>query len=287
MTWNMRARRWTRTTAALGLFVSLTAGCQCGAEGRDAVSQNAPSSADEGAPAEMPTVPVGTIEGVVYLTEGPLPESPLLRQERPKACPVPKLGDREVLHLGQSTPGQGHEQGLAGVLVALSDFSDLPKPAPVKHQLSIVNCVLRPALVSATVGDSLVLTNESDFPFMPVLPSSGPQQALLEAQSAEVSLVNPGVMPVTCGFSGACGQTDVFVLRHGLHAVSRPGGTFRIEGVPVGDKVRVNAWHPQLKETGLTVRVAEGEVTHVELGLAPAATTAPEPLPSGKVPVLE
>lgn len=282
-----RRRRMGRVGIELGLAVVLLCGCQCGGVEGESDETRAPTTSDTDGTPKTAGVPVGTVEGVVYLAEGALPESPLLKQERPDACPVPKMGDREVLHLGQPSPGKGHEQGLAGVLVALSDFSEVQPPQPVTHQLSIVNCVLRPALVSATVGDTLSLVNASDFPFMPILPGSGPQRALIQDQTVEVALLNPGVMPVTCGFSGPCGKTDVFVLRHGLHTVSQPGGTFRIEGVPVGEKVRINAWHPQLKEVGLTVRVSEGEVARVELGLAPAPSPAPAPSTAGMPPVLE
>ena len=81
-----------------------------------------------------------------------------------------------------------------------------------------------------------------------------------------------------CGFAAPCGRTEIVTLYHPLHDVSEAGGRFRIEGVPVGEEVKVSAWHPLFIEAEQRVTLSRGESLQVELTVRPApATPVPEP----------
>jgi hypothetical protein len=179
---------------------------------------------------------------------------------------------------------------LAGVLITLSDFETDPPYEPATHELFIRDCRLTPALVVATRGDHIRLANETDYPFLPEL-GTGMLRAVLRGAPQDIELGEAGIRYLECGFAASCGRTVVVTLHHPLHATTDEGGRFRIEDVPLGDELKVSAWHPLFQEAHrlVTVRAGEGpadEVATVELVLTPAPSGAagppegtPEPSP--------
>ena len=251
------------------LLAVLAGGCSCG----QAESPTEPSPEGGEAAAE-----VTTIEGVVRLADGAelpsYPTNPMVaphgRPSIPESCTPAQNADAQ--------PVQQGERGLAGVLVALHDFARAPRHAPATHELAIRDCRLQPRLVVATRGDVLRIRNETDYPFLPDF-GGGMMQALLPERTRDVELAQGGVRSLECGFAAPCGRAEVVTLYHPLHTVSEANGTFRIEGVPAGEEVRVSAWHPLFQEASQNVTVEEGETRRVELVLEPAPPPdAPPPV---------
>ena len=93
----------------------------------------------------------------------------------------------------------------------------------------------------------------------------------------EIPLDKPGVQPILCGFTAPCGRADVVVVHHPLASVTGEDGTFRIEGVPAGEKFNLNAWHPLFEASRIEVTVAPGETKTVELVIKPAPDRVEQP----------
>jgi hypothetical protein len=196
----------------------------------------------------------------------------------PEVCTPPRLQDRQPVQL--TADGK-----LIGVMLAASEFSQSSGPPPhTVHQLSIRDCRLTPRLVSARIGDSLHIVNETNYPLLPGFPSEPYNETLIQGQARDVNLDVGGVKTVSCGFSSPCGRTDVVVVAHAFHAVTNDKGEFRIENFPADQTVRINAWHPLFFETFVNVRVERGEEKRVELVLTPRPPAEPPKPPPKPAP---
>ena len=224
------------------------------------------SGEEEASEAEI--TPVGVIEGVVKMAAGATipsypPQRAALDRGIPEGCPPRRRGDRE--------PVQADGDGLRGVHVTVvSPGHELPPSTPTTHEILIDECRLRPALIDATRGDEVVVKNESEFPFVPVLGRGAFGRALTEGQSRSFPLEQGGVFPLTCGFSASCGRSDVIVSYHPIHTQTAELGRFRLVGVPAGSQ-ELSAWHPLFEETTEVVEVPEGETIQVTLTVAPVS----------------
>lgn len=259
------APRMERLLAILALVSSGAVGCgRCGGE-------RAPETPDQ---PEQPA-DVAVVEGVVRLAEGaelpaypPVERSPA-QPAQPETCPPPREADRQPVTMGEA-------RGLANVLVAAAEFDTAPPHAPVTHELFIRDCQLTPMFVAATRGDTLEITNETDYPFMPVSAGAGMAQALMRGESRTIPLDQGGVKGFGCTFTAACGRTEVVVLYHPLHTLTAEAGRFRLE-VPAGEEIEIHAWHPLFEEAKETVTVPAGETRRLELTLSPSAPAPPPP----------
>ncbi len=263
--------------AVVALCVAL-GGCQACAE----------QSEPEGQPRAAATTSASTavIEGVVHLAEGaelagwatnpmalPPPRPPV-----PDACAPPQESDRFPVRLV-------HGDRLAGVLVTLGDFQTEPPHEPVTHEIVIRDCRLSPALIDATRGDHIRITNETDYPFIPNIRGDGVMRALLHGESRELELLEGGMRPLECAFAAPCGRTDVTTLYHPLHTTTDDEGHFRIEDVPANDELQVRAlYYPLFPDQGETLTLQPGETRHIEITLTPAPPE-PEPPPQQEPPV--
>jgi hypothetical protein len=61
----------------------------------------------------------------------------------------------------------------------------------------------------------------------------------------------------------------VVVFHHPLFAVTDATGSFRIEGFPHGEMVRVTAWHPLFEASETFVWLQQGDRGAVELSISP------------------
>jgi hypothetical protein len=243
--------------AAVGGYATCSSGSAGGAKS-DATKQRAD---------------LATVEGVVRLAKGS--EPPLYpervpgfgtNEERPQAenCKPFTEQDRRPMKVGKG-------RGLSNVLVSVTEFSEAPPHDSVKHRITIEGCRLTPPLVAATKGDSVLIVNESDYPFLPTLGSRRFMQALQKGQSREIALDRGGTQSLRCGFAAPCGRTEVIVQYHPVHTVTGADGTFRIENVPPGEEVVVHAWHPMLKEAKQSVGpVSRDKGAEVTLTVTPA-----------------
>jgi len=225
---------------------------------------------------------LGTVEGIVRLAEGAalpsFPVNPMVSTGAsaplPAECAQPSDADRQPVQIGASG-------GLTNlVIVATGDADHWPDSAgPRTHQARIENCRLAPRTLIAERGDTIHFENPTTFPFFPDL-GTGFSRALIPTDPLELVLDQGGVRTIQCGFANACGRMDVVTIYHPVHAVSDAEGRFRMENVPVGQDVRVTAWHPLFQEVGVQTRIeSAGQTVRVELTIQPIATEAP-PAPS-------
>lgn len=247
-----------------------------GCNGCGATEEPVGNTDDEGEGASASSG-VATIEGTVRLavgaTLGRYPDQPMVggpaRPALPDNCTAPSEEDRVPVR--QAAGG-----GLIGVLVAVADFAREIEHEPVRQELNITDCRLSPRLITATRGDTLVLRNDTDYPFMPDL-GTGMLQAVLYENERELPLGQGGVRSITCGFAAPCGRADVVTMYHPLHIVTDDAGHYRIEGVPAGEEIRVNAWHPIYQETNETLTLRADETRTIDFVLTPVPVQeAPE-----------
>jgi hypothetical protein len=181
----------------------------------------------------------------------------------PDECSPPKILDRRPLQLTD-------EGKLTGVVIAVSNFKKHPpKRKPVVHEATIRDCRLTPSTILAMQGDTLKVTSEVKFPFMPGYGPPSPVKTLMPGQSYDVELKTLGASPVSCGFTAPCGRTDVIVLSHTLAALTDAEGNFRIDSFPPGEQVTVTAWHPLLQQSEQQIEIAPGETKSIELVVSP------------------
>ncbi|MBX3250117.1 MAG: carboxypeptidase regulatory-like domain-containing protein [Myxococcales bacterium] len=273
------------------LAILFTLGCSsCGERpGAEATSED-PSGveAPTGESLGVTRGPVGTVRGVVRLAEGT--EAPLFVPDQmggspnvamPRDCTPPRIDDRR--------PVRPDDAGnLRNVVVTLTAedrdgfFARMPEREPARHEVAIRDCRLDPPVLAVARGDVLVLSNETDYPFLPTstTASRGFLRGLIKGEPQEMVIDQMGVTTLVCGMLAGCGRLDVVVASHPLNATTGEDGTFVIENVPAGMALRVHAWHPLFEESVADVRVEEGGEARVELTIRPAAApppAAPEP----------
>lgn len=247
-----------------------------------ASSSEAPSASDTPPPGESSgrSMAMGTVEGIVRLAPGTslpsYPQNPMVSvgasASLPDECPRPNDDDARPVTVGASG-------GLTNlVIVATGDRERWPDRAPPQTRpLRIERCRLTPRTLVAQRGDTVHLENETMFPFFPDL-GTGFSRALLSTDPLDLVLDQGGVRTISCGFSNACGRTEVVTLYHPVFAVSDAEGRFRMTNVPADQDVRVTAWHPLFQEIGGQVRVSAGGTATLELVITPNAPPVPAPV---------
>lgn len=256
---------------------ALDAGSEAGSASLDAApsvprraSRDA-SSVDSGPPAEF----LGTVHGVIKLARGAaLPIAPPVRikGQVPSSvapCPAVDVNDQRIV---ARDPASG---GLSPVHVALTEMSAVPTRAPEVHELFIDACRLRPTLVGALRGDTVRVTNRSPSVLLPILPGDTFMRGLMRGETRDFALTRLGPTAVECAFGNYCGKSLVIGVSHPLYAVSDDKGRFTIRQVPLGQELKLNAWHPLFQVTTVSVELsrAEPEKT-VELTLQPTPSAA-------------
>jgi len=224
-----------------------------------------------------PPIATGTVVGVVKLASGAElpsepeePPDPRRPPHPPDVCGPPRRDDRQPVRLV-------HGDRLAGVLVTGSGFSSSPAHTKAVHEVRIENCRLAPRMVVATRGDTLRISNRTDYPFLPTLGGGGGfLQALLHDQTRDLPLDRPGVQEVTCGFAAPCGRAHLVVMMHPVHTVTTGTGDFRIVA-PVGS-LELHAWHPLFRDVSTRVTVRRGATVRAELALTPLPPQPPAPV---------
>lgn len=161
---------------------------------------------------------------------------------------------------------------LAGVVVSASDFSGVrlgSHPKPRRHPVTIRGCVLDPPLLAARGGDWMELRNADATPYSPQIGPATRAHPLAPGQKVLLPLEPGRVTSILCPPSRPCGRTDMVVFHHPLFGVTDGNGTFRIEGFPHGEMVRVTAWHPLFEPAETFVWLEAGERSGTELWLEP------------------
>ncbi len=248
--------------------------CRGERPGSQTPESTAEANASEGPEGPAPLRRVGVVRGRVRLAEGA--ELPMYPPEAlagggpmaelPAECAGvdPEAGRRPVTL---------EEGGLENVMVTATGdqerfFAALGTWEPQEREVRIRACRLQPPLVTATRGDTLVLSNESDYPFMIAVGRTSFMEGLLKGTPRRIALDRGGVQAIRCGFAAPCGRTDVVVVYHPVHTVTEAGGRFELE-VPADQEVELHAWHPLFRDASVTVSVPRGERREVELVLTP------------------
>ena len=229
---------------------------------------------------------VGTVRGVVRLVaDATLPEYTLEELHGPQwntpwsdDCSPPKLVDRTPVRMDEG-------RLLQNVMVSATGdqetfFAALPTASPVQRRITIEDCRLTPTVVTATRGDTVVVTNETDYAFLPTMGEAAFMQALPQGQSREFDLERGGINTMQCGFSAPCGRADIIVVYHPVHGTTGEDGSFVLENVPADQPVVLHAWHPLFEDASVETRVSEGGEVSVEFELRPKAAPPPAPDPS-------
>ena len=246
--------------------------------GRDAGVAPAATTPTHG-PSEnrlTPAARVGTVYGRVLLEPGTiLPRWSLDEIGRgADASPIPpECGPpRDVDTL--PVTGVGSPTRLVGVMVSATGprdpfFAALGAWEPADRVATIEHCRVAPKMISATIGDTLVIENDTDVAF---LPTAGPalfHETLIRGQSRRVPLDRGGVSSVQCGFAAACGRGELIVIFHPVHTVTDADGRFELRNVPADMDIELHAFHLYFEEAGRTVRVSRNGRVELDITIRP------------------
>ena len=181
----------------------------------------------------------------------------------------------------------GSERQLKGVMVwATGDphtfFEPLGEWEPKDHKVTIRDCNLHPPLVVASRGDTLVLENEGQEPFMVQYGGNNFNEGIVRGSPRRIPLTQGGVQAIHCGFGIPCGRSDVIVVYHPVHSISVSEGHFELNNIPPDQDIELQAWHPLLQETKTTVRVGAGETREVDIIIRARSQVDPAPNPENE-----
>ena len=203
----------------------------------------------------------GTIKGHVRLM-GKLPGNPIIRMGVDPMCNKLNAGKRTV----QETVVASLDGSLANVFVRLQGtFPQTPVPTEpiVVDQRA---CIYYPRVVGARVGQTLQVRNSDAF--MHNVHSVSTKGLSFNVGQATAGITSSFVLKdeeVMLGLKCDVHRwmtAYVGVVPHPFFVVSKPGGTFEIDGVPAGTHT-IQAWHEAYGPLTQTVRVAAWGATNV------------------------
>jgi plastocyanin len=207
----------------------------------------------------------GSIAGSVRVT-GEVPVLP----------PQPVFKEQAVC--GTSLPDQrllvGHNGALRNAVVHLTDVragKAVPRDRPVT--LDNVKCAFVPHVLTATVGQMLILHNSDPF-LHDAQAMLGPRTlfnvAIPKGHTVRKPLAYPGLVDITCNVRHTWMHAYLFVAEHPYHTVTGEGGEFVIDQVPPGTYT-LSVWHELLGSVDRQVTVEGGKTATVDLTLSAAA----------------
>ncbi len=208
--------------------------------------------------------PTGSVEGTIYVTGDPAPETPADF----KRCPDAVKNYGHAFREGEpKTPGG--PRWLADAVVAITGYGNFfIQEKEEAEEVTIEGCGLSKRTVTMTFGQRLEVKNLTKEFWTPKLEPS---------QSTVMMMAAPGGDPVKL-YPKEPGHyhiidhdrkwlvDDLYAFLHPLHTSTKVGGTFRIDGIPVG-KVKVNTSHPRIRnaEASKESEIQEGVVARVDL----------------------
>lgn len=229
--------------------------------------------------------PTGSVEGTIYVTGDPAPETPADFNRCPDAVKSYGHAFRE----GEAkTPGG--PRWLADAVVAVTGYGNFyVQEKDEAEEITIEGCGLSRRTVTMTFGQRLEVKNLTKEFWTPKLdppqtsvmmmaPPNGDAVKLYPKQPGHYHIIDHDRKWLV---------DDLYAFLHPLHTSTKVGGTYRIDGVPVG-KVKVNTSHPKIRdaEASKEVEIQEGVVAKVDLTLdhkppadagGPRPDAAPEP----------
>lgn len=218
-------------------------------------------------PQKLPayTGPTGSVEGTIFVTGDPAPKTPA----NFKMCPA---GEQIYGHAFRdgTAKAPGEPRWLADAVVAVTGYGNFYVPERQEaKELAIKDCGFSTRTVTMTYGQRLDVKNlTKDFWTPQLQPTQAPVLMMATPGGDPVKLY-----PKLAGHyllvdhDRKWAEDDLYAFLHPLHTSSAVGGTYRIDGVPVG-KVKVNTSHPRITgEASKEVEIKAGETAHVDLTL--------------------
>lgn len=228
-------------------------------------------AAPKGKYAAGPVNSAGTVSGIVSLKA---PFNPLAK---PLAPLPPTPGGRDSALCGKAIPDSSLQQkngGLGNVVVWLEGVRK-GKPIPLEKRLELESdhCLLTPRVQAAVVGSAVNVIGHDDFRQHLRFIAAGepePRVAVLLGNNEQVIPSNlpanaPG-MVIVKDADHPWPRAYVAVFDHPYYAVTRPDGSFSIDGVPPG-KYTLVAWHERTGKTEQPVEISAGGTTRVTVAL--------------------
>ncbi len=217
------------------------------------------------------TVILGVLEGIVRLSDGPVPSSRQVENTTdPEVCGRAKsLGDLLVSEAG----------GVAHVIVALTDVPAVEAGATSKPQRVVLDnrdCEFQPHSIVLRAGDTFEMRNSDKILHTVHLYGPSEENVSLPFQGMSVSrrLTSEGIYQVKCDVHGWM-QAFLRVDAHRFHSVTDSRGAFQIPGIPAGSYT-LEAWHERLGFHRSPVEIRGGKITSVELELVNPGALAPD-----------
>jgi polysaccharide lyase family 4-like protein len=193
----------------------------------------------------------------------------------PAAAPIPTGADSLVC--GATVPDSSVQQkgsGLGNVVVWLEGIRT-GKPLPLERRLELesFHCLLTPRVQAAVIGSAVNVLGHDPFRqhllFLAAGDSARRATILLgkdeQVIPTELPAKSPGLVIVRDA-DHAWPRAYLAVFDHPYFAVTRPDGSFRIDGVPAGRYTLV-AWHERAGRSEQTVNVPASGETKVAIPL--------------------
>jgi hypothetical protein len=210
--------------------------------------------------------PTGSVEGTITVIGDPAPETPADF----KRCPDGQKIYGHAFRNGEpKTPGG--PRWLADAVVAITGYGDFyVQEKDEAEEVTIQGCGYDRRTVTMTFGQRLEVKNLTKDFWTPKLdpPQTGVMMmATPGGDAVKLYPKKPGHYHLI-DHDRKYAVDDLYAFLHPLHTSSKVGGTYRIDGVPLG-KVTVNTSHPSIPnaEAAKDVEIKEGVVTRVDLEL--------------------
>ena len=217
--------------------------------------------------------PTGSVEGTITVTGDPAPATPADFSRCPDA-------EKVYGHAFREGPLSGTKRWLADAVVAVTGYGDFyVREKDEAEEVTIEGCGFSQRTVTMTFGQRLEVKNLTKQFWTPKLdpPQSGMMMmATPGGDAVKLYPKQPGHYHLI-DHDRKYAVDDLYAFLHPLHTASKVGGTYRIDGVPVG-KVKVNTSHPKIRdaEAAQEIEIKEGVVAKVDLELV-YKTPAPAP----------
>ena len=207
----------------------------------------------------------GSVSGVATLPSPPAPVAPV-------------SAGRDSLVCGKVIPDSSIQQrgsGLGNVVVWL-DGVRAGKPLPLERRLELESdrCILTPRVQTAVTGSAVNVIGHDDFRQHLLFLSAGDSAAratiLLGKDEQVIPTERPASAPglvIVRDADHSWPRAYLAVFDHPYFAVTRPDGSFTIDGVPAGNYTLV-AWHERTGRTEQAVTVPTSGAVKVELSLS-------------------